>query len=758
LTTPGTSSVGPAVNAESFFTPGRLAALLVVLAIALYSDVVFGGRTFVFRDYGFFGYPMTHYHRESFWRGDVPLWNPLNDCGVPFLAQWNSMVCYPLSLFYLLFAPAWSLAILCLFHLILAGLGMYCLAFSWSQNRLAASVAGVAFAFNGLTLNSLIYPNNIAALGWMPWVVWMVEMGWRKGGAPLIGAAVIGAIQMLTGAPEVILFTWLFVAGLWALTWFRGEGSRWSLFQRLCLVVLLIAGLGAVQLLPFLDLLAHSQRESRYADSQNSMPGTGWANFLVPLFRSYRSPQGVYFQSTQAWTSSYYVGIGILMLAVVAAGQIRTWRVRLLAATTLASAILALGENSSFYGWLRHFLPQIGFMSFPIKFVILITFCAPLLAATAASRIAECESPTAYRSAAVVGAIGLALIGLIVGFAYFYPDYYERWPRIFRNGLGRALFLVLALSALCAFRRWRSSGRPGVLLGAGLLMILWLDIVTHVPRQNPSIVRAALQPGMAALQRLTPRPEAGQSRAMLSAEAYKRFERTFLPDPLDTYLGHRLGLYFNCNLLEGLAKVDGMYSLYLREQLRVLFLLYAPTDSYASNLADFLAVSQISAPGNHLEWQARPTLMPLITGGQKPVFADAATTTRTLISPTFNPRETVLLEPSAGPFLTATNAAQLKVRPKEFSAHRVRFETDASDGALAVISQSYYHPWKARLDGRPVKLLRANHAFQAVEVPPGSHSVSLCYEDWGFRIGALVSMATLGICSAMFMSLRVPRR
>ena len=122
----------------------------------------------IFRDYGLFGYPLAFYHRESFWRGEVPLWNPLNDCGIPFLAQWSTMVLYPGSLFYLLLPLSWSLGVFCLAHLFLAGLGMYFLAHRWTANRLAASVAGLAFAFNGFTLSSLMWPNCTASLGWMP--------------------------------------------------------------------------------------------------------------------------------------------------------------------------------------------------------------------------------------------------------------------------------------------------------------------------------------------------------------------------------------------------------------------------------------------------------------------------------------------------------------------------------------------------------------------------------------------------------------
>src|SRR6266545_5671708 len=183
------------IFADNWFTPRRFAILLALSIFAAYPKVVLGLQTFYYRDFGFFGYPIAHYHRESFWRGDIPLWNPLNNCGLPFLAQWNTLVLYPGSLFYLLFPLSWSLAVFCLLHQFLGGMGMYFLARRWAGNRFAAGFAGLVFAFNGLSLNCLMWPNNIAAVGWMPWVVLLGTQAMEKGGRKLLGATVVGAMQ-----------------------------------------------------------------------------------------------------------------------------------------------------------------------------------------------------------------------------------------------------------------------------------------------------------------------------------------------------------------------------------------------------------------------------------------------------------------------------------------------------------------------------------------------------------------------------------
>ena len=160
-------------------TGAGFALLLATFIVAWFPEVAFGTRSFVFRDFGMYGYPVAHYFRESFWRGEVPLWNPYSNCGVPFLSQWSTLVCYPGSLFYLLLPLPWSLNAFCLVHLFLGGMGMYFFARRLTNNNTAGAIAGLAYSFNGLTLSCLIWPHYMVCLGWLPWVFLSVDRALR---------------------------------------------------------------------------------------------------------------------------------------------------------------------------------------------------------------------------------------------------------------------------------------------------------------------------------------------------------------------------------------------------------------------------------------------------------------------------------------------------------------------------------------------------------------------------------------------------
>ena len=267
---------GAAESGRDWSSPGRFAVLLAVMIFAAFWDVLLGLDTFVVRDFGLFSYPVACFQRQCFWRGKLPFWNPLSCCGLPFLAQFNTLALYPLSFIYLLLPLSWSLPFFCLLHLFIGGMGMYFLAARWTGSRAGAALAGVVFAFNGLTLNFMMWPSHIATFAWIPWVILLTESGWKEGGRKLVLASLAAAMQILGGGPESILFTWLFLLALALIECVKGEMAVFVLARRFILMGLIAAGLAAAQLLPFVDFVLHCQ-------SRHQIRGFGVVHAAVGL-------------------------------------------------------------------------------------------------------------------------------------------------------------------------------------------------------------------------------------------------------------------------------------------------------------------------------------------------------------------------------------------------------------------------------------------------------------------------------------------
>ncbi|HEX3890428.1 MAG TPA: hypothetical protein VHX90_06205 [Verrucomicrobiae bacterium] len=735
-----------AARDDGWLTPRRFAALLAVFVLASWPQVFFGLQTFVFRDFGYYSYPAAFHLRESFWRGEIPLWNPLSYCGSPFLAQWNTQALYPPALFYLVFPLSWSLAVFCLLHLYLGGMGMFFLARRWTGNNPAAAMAGIAFAFGGVTVNSLMWPCIISGLGWMPWVVWLVERAWREGGRLAVVAAIAGALQMLSGAVEAILMTWVLIGALGLMDFISGGFPRGKMILRGVFVVALVTGLCAVQILPFFQLLQHSQRQDNFDAAIWPMPLTGWANFLVPLFHAQQSFHSVFVQPNQDWTYSYYVGVFTVALAALAPWRVRSGRVWVLTALTLFFLVLAFGDATPVYTWCRQHIGFVKLMRFPVKFVILPVFTLPLLAAfTLAAKTDPARRQKEWL------AVWFAVVVLMLDIFWWslkFPDAGDDQLAILENGAMRGLFFT-AIGGAWLFAGKLSKLRPRRLLQLLVFVLMWLDISYHAS-QPPTVNRPVYEPFMA---RALPAPSFGQSRAMVSHKGAGELRNSYVPDVAGTYLSKRAGLFSNCNLLDDIPKVDGFFPLQLSEQSQIQLLLYSvdSPDTVPAPFLDFIGASQITSETNIFKWTPRTGFMPMITGGQKPVFTGDDEAFWGLFKTNFNPRAEVYLSPEDRALVPDINSANVKISDTHFAAQHIEAKVDADAPSLVVIAQTFYEPWRAYIDGRPAKVMRANYAFQAVAIPAGRHGLKLAYEDRRFYCGAVVSLATLLACALSWL-------
>ncbi len=866
----------PAALADEWFTPGRFVALLALCILAAFPEVVLGSHTFYYRDFGHFGYPLAQYHRECFWRGEIPLWNPYSSCGLPHLAQWNTMCLYPGTLIYLLGPMPWAVGGFSLAHLLLAGAGAYRLAHHWTGNRFAATVGGLAFAFNGFTLHAVMWPNNVAALAWAPWLWLLVERACKEGGRTLLLAALVGAMQMLAGAPEVILFTWAVAVPL-ALVGVRGsrfkaqgsgEGGRGSdkavpfpltpalspgereglgtvsdassaalanpasdslatkteaapaapkldttpplpegegrgegegharisiassstaaqlippftiqpplftLALRLAAITGLTFLLSSAQLLPFLDLLRHSHRTAAYDDNLYAMPLSGWANFFVPLFRMTPDKLGVFTHVEQQWTSSYYPGIGVLALAALAVWRRREPRVWLLAAVAVLGVWLAMGQKAFLLDWVKAVCPPLGFIRFPIKYVLLPLMVLPFLAALA---LAERRSPTRRESSLTpTGREGerqvaneqpslafshcelraVARGGAVIYLLFLYWIFAEEHAmevslRTF-DPLLRMCLVLLAVSLLRLMLGTKTLA-SSMGLRVALLAVFCFDILTHAPRQNPTVITQAYEPDVAKFH--TTMPRLGEGRAMISREMEGFMAHAQNTDALNYSIGARRALFANWNLIDGVPKVNGFFSQFPRELSDTWWLLYGLDRPFPEGFADFLGVTRISSSETLFTWTHRTKALPLVTAGQEPIFTTATNTLRELANTGFDPAGNVFLPKELLAVSRATNASAITratVLSTRWDRESINIEVEANAPVWVVIAQTYYHPWKAFVGGRELPIRRANHAFQAIEVTEGRHAIELRYVDHAFRLGALLSLSTLACVLLIF--------
>ncbi len=202
-------------------------------------------------------YPAYRFLHNSLERGDSLFWNPYENCGTPFLAQWRTRVLSPFSLpfHFLEFNAAYILS--SLLKLVVAGLTAF-----YAARRLGFLPPFALAVAAGFQLSAPLVLWNAwplaDTLAWLPLLVLFAErlaIGqgryWPLGGLTL-------ALMLLGGSPEAVAAACagaaLYLAARLAFArapfvyWLRG-------FTPLAAALVLASGLVAVQLAPFLEFI-----------------------------------------------------------------------------------------------------------------------------------------------------------------------------------------------------------------------------------------------------------------------------------------------------------------------------------------------------------------------------------------------------------------------------------------------------------------------------------------------------------------------
>ncbi|MBZ0302952.1 MAG: hypothetical protein K8J31_24615, partial [Anaerolineae bacterium] len=241
-------------------------------------------------------YQWKTFIRESLAQGEIPLWNPYQFSGIPFLAAGQQSALYPFSLIYYVMPLTAAYGWFTVVQLGLAGAFLYgFLRGGLGVGRFGATLGGVVYQLSGFFVISAVFPMIIAAAAWLPLLLWMIEYTLRQ--RPFLGRpasvpwVVIGAVALgcniLAGHVEITYYT-LLIMGYYAaarllILWRElrarpamplqivGMRAGWLLGM-----VVLGLALGAVQFIPLFELASQNFRSGSASYAQV----VGWAHPL----------------------------------------------------------------------------------------------------------------------------------------------------------------------------------------------------------------------------------------------------------------------------------------------------------------------------------------------------------------------------------------------------------------------------------------------------------------------------------------------
>ena len=699
---------------------------------------------------------------------DVPLWNPHQMAGRPFVANMQSALFTPFNWPSLLLPFWWSLGVAAALKLFAASLGAHLLARALAIRWTGALLAGLVYGFGLYFTVWLSWPLS-SVWAWLPWLllcVWHVVR--RPGARPVAALALVVALQYFGGHPESsfhVLAVGSFFA-LLALSRIERAG-RLRAIGRLAAALAAGSALAAVALLPFLELLARSgDFENREGKTGGHLPVTALVNYVLPEYwgRPSQAPTQAF-----AFARAYYAGALPLMLA---AWAVVVGRGRERVAIAIAGAV-AIAITVGTPGLFQLVTAVPGFdHAYNQRLIIVGLLALALLAGWGLDDLLDgVRRPrllVAGAAALLVVPVLVALVRVDVSGAAIADALATAWG--FAEPAREtakdvvplaAAWLWLGLAGLAVALLWlRASGRvAGGAFAALALALVVLDLFRVGVGQNPAIpVEHAEQPVTPALQRLLDErparfvglapPVGPQALAPNVAMRYELYDARGYDFPIERRY-NRLWRTLVAGEEDGFAPPT----------------LLAATTEPALRALGLLGVTQIVQPpsepplrglektydGPDARLYANPHALPRawVVGAQRVVPGDDDQLAA-ISEPSFDPRrEAIVSAPVAG--LAEAPAQRGSARITRYEPDRVELSASASGAGLVVLSDVHYPGWTATLDGREVPIERVDYLLRGIAVGSGEHRIVMTYEPWSWRAGWVVSLLTALALGALAM-------
>ncbi len=704
--------------------------------------------------------------------GHLPTWSPGSYGGVPFAADTQAAVFYPIRWLTILFTlPSgfsfYALELEGLLHIWLSGVFAYVLAFEISRDRLAefevgpdgrmrelagfspaqwaGLIAAVAFGLGGyLTSYPLLQLAVLESVAWLPLILFLLRRSVRPDEAAatgrsrqipaLLAAGIILGISALAGHPQTFLHVaylaavyYLFLTwqAHWRWTWVFGLGAMVS---AVALGVALASFLPAIRFLPLTV-----RNDVSYDFVAKGFPLLHYMQLLLPGPLSLWLPQ--------------YSGLVTVFLFVIAWFGRHQWPERLQRSETyfwfgvvLVGAWLSLGNKGILFELVYTVVPGFSLFRQQERLVSLVSLGVAVLAAQGMALWLQAETQRRglwLRRTITVLAAGLLLVGFMLLLSRTVSgqnDWITLW--------GRQWLIVAIIAAILWPRRGDPNLKRDQWRSLTLLLLLYLDLFLPVrtamdlQQESPSV----FWPELAWMQPLT-------NEELARVDAQNLFHANF---------GEAYGLQD----IKGISPLKPQFTEDFEKlprplRWRLLNVKHVlAKEPIEEGLVQVAKITESVLPGEELDafvYRFEDAL-PRAWMAYEPIQSDSAGQALAIVGQAgFDPAAQVVLTNVDGVDLESVvspgRVPQVDVQRQNGSALLVSVETE-TPGVL-VLSEWTLPGWQATMDGIRVPLLTADYALLGVLVPSGAHEIRLSYVSTDVTVGLLILLLTLTITAVV---------
>ncbi|MBW1855460.1 MAG: YfhO family protein, partial [Deltaproteobacteria bacterium] len=757
--------------------------------------VIFSDQTYASRDiYNFFN-PRRFFAAETIRSGTIPLWNPYLASGVPFLANLQGAVFYPLSIIYYILPFQLGFKCFIVLHYYLAGLFMFLLMRRWRYDTYSSCISALVFMFGGYMISILDNVAFLTSAVWLPLIVLLFDrsLSAKKLGYLIITGVVIG-LQILGGDASFYIFsTFIFMVAylLYYLITVKSlsmkERGKIMMFLPLAWVIGIC--LAAIQLIPFMEFVSYSTRMEGFSYENI----TKWSfhpleliQLLVPYFYGSTVPMCRWFG--QFWLDTFYIGIVPLLLVIFSLCCLRKKFNYFLLIIIFFSLFMAFGKNNPLYSW-SQYVPVINMLHYPVKYLFLAGFSLALLSGIGCSALfSKLENKEEIKGFTIC----LFTMNLVFITAFFIGSFMEeRLFTIFKSIYPQTLFFkivgvessflaifkgyswfVILLTTVSILMVLAIKGKIAVKkLKIVLITIVLIDLI-FLGKPKDNTIKSSLYTMQNETVQLLKNDSSHFrifSLSYITFEGFMNipktpFNETFMT--LQSFMTPNLSIYFHIDAINEYAAllVKRYYLLY--SPMREFFKLEQMDTwqmNYCKEILNMLNVKYVISSfrlgvkdlklvqAGKVKIYENPSALPRAYLVPKAtILKDDEEVLKTIQEVNFNPKKSILI--TQGEYKKAQNdfIGNEKHVPVErfkgevinlkYLANSVEITTDGNDSSFLVLADNYYPGWKVSVNGNEKNILRVNYNLRGVILPRGENRVQFSFEPLSFKIGAAVSL------------------
>jgi hypothetical protein len=726
--------------------PGRVLAPVDLIMTAypwrsLAPDVVPANP--LLTDVTYLVHPLLLWGAREIAEGRLPLWNPHNFAGSPYLANPHTAMFFPLTWLVWLLPAAPALTLHAIGKIVLVGVATYWCGRVLSLGRGAAFFGAVAFMLSGPVVVWLHWPYA-TTMAFLPILIGIVERLRARGDARSMAVLAIAvALDVFAGYPQGSLWT-IVVAAVWALARARGAAGGGLAFVGRVIAGIGLGGLAAaVQILPFLEyaresaVVAYREQWMPYL----SLPGRAAVTWLVPFFfGGVRNFQGDWNFNVVTLT------VGVVpwvMLPVALAVAFHRTATRVLTALVLVGAAVVYGVP-----WLGPSiaaLPVLGWGQ-SLRVTPVLSFALALLGAIGLDAITAVPPERRRRVGFAVAGTVTVLVGLVFAAAVAHPEMLA--SRATRMSFAHHVLAFLAAVTATALVTLRWLGRPEERSRwtAALVAIELATLAPIAATANAAGDATSLYPEPPVMRAL--HAATGQDHARILLGRHNVAMLYGLSDPT----GHDGMTPASLESIAGPLGTGRTVGTIGSEPLGAGAVISSP-------VVDVLGVRWFVVPP--YAGPPRPDATLRYDAPDARVYENRRAMSRVFLAPAArcvpeaesralvrggvtSAPEVLLTGDCAGAPAGARESAVGSAVIRQYAPDRVVVDVSSVTAAYLVLTDTWFPGWRATIDGAPTAVFRAHHAFRAVWVPPGQHAVAFEYRPASVMAGALVSGLALG--------------